>query len=200
MDERFKDDQKVVLLYLKGDTETEKWLYTELKKQILKLIKSMQSKGVTFSDTKNVVDEIIFQILVANNQKVMRSYLGNSKLSTYLWPIVKNKIIDAFRKEMRYKDRELHKETYDNPTFQQFSNPGEIELIIEEHISSSPDVERFIKIAKWIDGLSYDQIIAKAKQKFSGEEAITSQHIAYILHTNRKELQKKLKKYRINFD
>ena len=200
MAEPFKDDKKVVQLYLSGDQRTEKWLYAELKRQILKLINFMHAKGVAFSDKKNVVDEIIFKIMVADKQKVLRSYLGNSKLSTYLWPIVRNKIIDAFRKEMRYKGKELHQETFKTPLDQQTSNTSEIEAIIEEHISSSSAVERFIIMAKWIDGVSYDQIIAKAKQEFSDEVNINSQRIAFILHTNRKRLQKKLKNFRINFD
>lgn len=193
MGKPFKDDMQIVQLYLNGDHKTEKRLYIELKKLISNLIKFMEGKGLTFVDKENIIAEIIFQIMVAENHKVLRSYLGQSKLSSYLWPVVRNKIIDAFRKETRYHSEVACKE----PSEDSFSDQnGTIEVIIEEHIASMPPVEKFIKIAKWIEGLNYQQIINNAKQKFSDEVTLNSQRIAYVLHTNRKDLQKKLKKYR----
>ena len=132
--------------------------------------------------------------MVANDQKVLKAYLGQSKLTSYLWPIARNKIIDAFRKEMRYNSKIEHDEV---PASNPISPTGSIETIIEEHIASMPPVEKFIKIAKWIEGYNYQQIIENVEREFADDVSINSQRIAYVLHTNRKDLQKKLKNYRI---
>ena len=48
--------------------------------------------------------------------------------------------------------------------------------------------------AKWLQDLSYAEIIKMAKKEFPTSKSLNTQRIAYVLQTNRKELQKKLKK------
>ena len=48
-------------------------------------------------------------------------------------------------------------------------------------------------IAKWKDNLSYKEIIENINKNFPEKAPLNYQRIAYILHTNRKKLQKKLK-------
>jgi DNA-directed RNA polymerase specialized sigma24 family protein len=196
----YSDDINIVRAYLRGDRQIEKRLFHDLKKLILKLIGHMEGKGCIFSDKENVVAEIIFQIMVADDRKVLRSYHGRSKLTTYLWPIVRNKIVDTIRKEKRshieIDQRDNLEAIYQNDA----SYSRTIETIIEEHILDQPKIEKLVKISKWMLQLNYHEIIKRVKQEFPEDISINSQRIAYILHTNRKILQKKLKKLRFKFD
>jgi len=193
MAQRFEDDMLLVQLYLTGDPKTEKRLYKELNKLISNLFKFVESKGYRFSDKENAIAELIFQIMVADDKKVLRAYTGQSSLSNYLWPITHNKLVDAFRKEMRYYARVDHQDLPEESYTDQNTAPSPNELIIEEHLANVPPLERFIKLAKWFEGQSYDEIITQVQQKFSDQGNINPQRIAYVLHTNRKTLQKKLK-------
>jgi len=197
MEKKYQTDMRIVQRYLNKDPRAEKWLFKELQKFILNLMKVMEHKGFSFSDKDNIVAELIYQIMVLDNQKVLRSYWGQCKLSSYLWPIVRNRIIDAFRKEVRYHSREIPQELPEESHPFQDESTSSIETIIEEHISNQPPVEQYIKIAKWIEGLSYNQIMNNAKKEFSDEVSINFQRIAYVLQTNRRDLQKKLKKYNV---
>lgn len=197
MEKKYQTDMRIVQRYLNKDPRAEKWLFKELQKFILNLMKVMEHKGFSFSDKDNIVAELIYQIMVLDNQKVLRSYWGQCKLSSYLWPIVRNRIIDAFRKEVRYHSREIPQELPEESHPFQDESTSSIETIIEEHISNQPPVEQYIKIAKWIEGLNYNQIMDNAKKEFSDEVSINFQRIAYVLQTNRRDLQKKLKKYNV---
>ena len=85
-------DLYIVKQFLQGNKEIEKKLYEEFKRIIHSLIYKIESKGCYFADKEDVVSEILFKIMAADNCKILRNYKGKSKLSTYLWPIVKNKI------------------------------------------------------------------------------------------------------------
>ena len=187
-------DIQTVHAYLQGNGRTEEELFGELTSLINGLIRKMEIQGVIFSDQENIVSDIVYQIMLANDRKVLRSYQGNSKLSTYLWSIVRNKIIDAIRKEKRYYSTVVHRDPLESLDHGGENPTGQAETIIEEHLLGEPPLERFIKYAKWMRELSYSEIIAEAKNEFPGETIINTQRVAYILHTNRNALRKKLKK------
>lgn len=190
-------DLKIINQFLQGNREIEKKLYDVLNKIIHCIIHKMESKGCYFVDKDNTVADIIYKILLADNHRILKNYKGKSKLTTYLWPIVKNKIIDTIRKENRKSSKIFYQELPEYIHNQNISQTGTMESIIEEHIASEPPLERSIKIAKWKDNLSYREIIDKINKNFPEKAPFTYQYIAYILHTNRKKLQKKLKNYRV---
>ena len=172
----------------------EKALYLEIKTLTENLIKTMEKKGWSFYDRDNIVSEIIFQVMVKDDKKVFRSFQGRSKLSTYLWSAVRNRIINARRKEKYYHfqtDIDEINETLISSNPNQQSN---IEALIEDFIENEPPFEKFVKYARWIQELSYQEIIGKTKKVFGDKYSVNTQRIAYILHTNRKKIQKKLKK------
>ena len=154
----------------------------------------MKTKGCYFSDQEDVLSEIIFKILVEDDNKVLRAYQGKSQLSTYLWPIVRFKIIDTIRREKSTHTRLVFKDELDE-NVSDHSNPGgQVETIIEEFIENEPPLEKFIKYARWMHELSYDEIIIKAKTVFKGEKRVNFSFVNNTLHANRKALQNKLKK------
>ncbi len=191
----YRFDKEVVRLYLQGDVDAQKWLYENLRQYISKMLQLARPKGIVFSDNENVIHEIIYRIMLANDKRIFRSYTGKCKLSTYLWPIIRNQIIDAYRKELAVKNKELLQEEFEEVRNGDTENVSDVEVIVAEHISQIPPIDRFIKISKWVEKLSYDQIIEKAEQNFPKESSLNKSRIAYILFTNRKALQKKLKKY-----
>ncbi|MBN1348284.1 sigma-70 family RNA polymerase sigma factor [candidate division KSB1 bacterium] len=195
------DDVRLVNAYLSGDHKIEKQLFRDLRKLISKLIKAMVGKGIFFADEDDVVSEIVYQVMAADECKVLRAYRGQCKLSSYLWPIVRNKLIDAGRKEKRQHEKLVYQESYHTDIPEQPEAQGEIESIIQQYIEDQPPIEKFIKISKWMHGLSYAEIIESAGKKFSDDSvSLNYQRVAYILHSNRSALQKKLKKICFNFD
>ena len=196
----YSHDINMVQAYLAGDKKTEKLLYRDLTHLISNLVRSMSGKGFTFADSENVVSDIVYQIMVADDRKVIRAFRGECKLSTYLWPIVRNKIIDAGRREKRQREKVVYQDEYDSDISAPNQEPGLIEMEIKAHVDAQPPVERFIKIAKWIEGLCYNEIIEQAGDKFPDSSNLNTQRIAYVLHSNRKELQHKLKKSGFHFD
>ena len=189
MQERTNDLQ-VVQAYLNGDSQIESMLYHEIKALTENLLRAMEEKGWTFHDRENIVSEIIFQVMVKNDKKVFRSFQGRSKLSTYLWSVARNRIINARRKEKYYR---LKTNFDDIDEIANQHQSSEVETIIEEYIENEPPFEKYIKYSKWIQELSYHDIIENVKKIFGDEYSINTQRIAYILHTNRKKLKKNLK-------
>jgi len=191
----YQFDLEVVKLYLMGDMKAQKWLYKNMRQYIAKMLQIARSEGIIFSENEDVVSEIIYKIMVANDCRILRRYSGECKLTTYLWRIIRNYIIDAYRKEFAFKSREQVVDEFENMEQVRKVDVNEVEVILAEHISHIPPLDRFIIISRWLEKLSYDQIIIQAKQKFPKESSLNKNRIAYILFTNRKALQKKLKKY-----
>jgi|GEM_PF-3135236 len=192
----YTNDLQVARAYLNGDRRIEQRLYHELKSVTYKLIKVMQTRGFIFPDPENVVSEVIYRVMVKDDKKVFRTYQGKSQLSTYLWSIIRNQLINAMLKEKRHLSKigldELPEKL---STDDDNNNTSQLQAMIEDYIENEPPFERFVKYAKWMQELSYHEIISQAQSRFKNYHAINVQHIAYILHTNRKNLKKKLKIY-----
>jgi len=193
MSQAHKKELQFIQTYLAGDRLAELSLFKQLNKIIHKLLNIMEQRGSTFQDKQNIVSEIISQIMVIDDGKVLRSYRGQCKLSTYLWPIVRNKIVDAIRKEVRYHSKMVHQEIDEQMSVEDSTQSETMATIIEEHIENAPPLEQLIKTLKWIQGFDYQQIIEMVKQQLPAESSINSNKIAYILHTNRRYFQKKFK-------
>jgi len=189
---KYKDDLHLVQLYLDKDVQVERLFYKEVKRLIRNMIHAMAKRGSVFYDQENVVSEIVFEIMLKDNSKILRAYQGKSRLSTYLWPIIRFRLIDFIRREHRYFatfTRVQNKKAY-----QENSNPSQqIAEIIHDHIRKESPENRFIKTAKWIEGMQYSEIIAKAEKL--GLAIKETHQIAYVLRCNRKTLEKKLKKF-----
>ena len=153
----------------------------------------MENKGARFLDRENVISEIIFHTLVKDNKKVIRNFHGKSKLFTYLWPIVRNKLVDLIRAEHRYHSVLDNHENLDEIAIEDNPSTGSVEEIFEAHLQDEKPLDKFIKYAKWLQELSYNDIISRAREEFPHSKLLNTQRIAYVLHTNRKELQKNLK-------
>ena len=193
MPQPYQNELQFIQTYLAGDRRAELSLFKQLNRIIHKLLNLMEKKGSAFQDKQNIVSEIISQLMVMNDYKILRSYRGQCKLSTYLWPIVRNKIVDAIRKEVRDHSKIVYQEIDEQMSIDGKSSSETMATIIEEHIENAPSLERLIKTLKWIQGFDYQQIIAMVQQEFPTEKSINSNRIAYILHTNRKYFQKKFK-------
>ena len=197
---KYSDDIRFVSAYLNGDRKVQQHLYKELQRLIRYFMKTMEHRGACFADKENTVAEIVYQILLKNDNHVLRAYDGRSKLTTYLWPIVRNRIIDTMRSEKKRRERistDFKMEQTNDPPRPPSSD---LQEIIHEFLTKESPLERFIKISKWVNGASYRDIIAQARQEFSRCAALNTQKIAYILHSNRKKIYKKLKKSYPDFD
>lgn len=190
----YQEDIDLIMDYLRGESQAEKVLYTMLKKMITGLIRQLSKRGSVFRDKDNVISQIMYEVLVKDDKKLLRNYQAKSKLSTYLFPIVRNKIIDAVRKERRYRDRFV---THDIPP--DISEPyndsvSELEILLEELIARESPQNQFIKYARWVKEMSYKEIADEFKKRFGTQQRIKVQQISYVLTLNRKNLQKKLTK------
>ncbi|MBN2103201.1 sigma-70 family RNA polymerase sigma factor [bacterium] len=198
MKSQYITDYKLIQSYLKNNLKTQKLLYDETKRLIAGLIKRLESRGTTFYDRDNVVAEVLYQIMVADNKKVLRNYNGQSRLTTYLWPVIRNKIIDVIRKERSHYNHHRYQEEAIQINMETSGSRGNLGVDIAEYIAHESPLKQFIKISKWIENLSYQEIINKALKTFPDGKSLTHQQIAYILHSNRKHLQKKFKKSNVS--
>ncbi|MBN1782438.1 sigma-70 family RNA polymerase sigma factor [bacterium] len=190
---KYQDDLNLVQKYLDQDARVERLFYHEVTRLIRNMIRAMAKRGSVFFDQENVVSEIVFEIMLKDDRRVLRAYEGKSKLATYLWPIVRFRLIDMIRREHRYHATFTRAKTAEPHS----SNPGSAEPvadIIHDHIRNEPPEHRFIKTARWIEDLSYSEIITRAE---ASKMTLDTNRIAYVLHSNRKVLEKKLKKYGI---
>lgn len=190
-------DKKTIALYLKGDPDVVKKLYSCVRRIINSILSKYERHGAVFSDRDNIIDDIIFCILEKDDHKVLRAYKARSKLSTYLWPIIRNKAVDNIRREHRYANRmtDCDPETL---SYNPHHNVNPMALQIQEYLDREPALQRYIKYAKWLSGQNYEEIIQQVESEFA--LSLNTQRIAYILHSNRRKLQKKFKKYNVSND
>jgi RNA polymerase sigma factor (sigma-70 family) len=188
----YSNDLELVSTFLAGDRQVVKALHSALHAQISNCIRYMESRGARFQDKEDVVSDLVFQILLKDDHKILRTFSGHSKLTTYLWPIIRNRLIDYMRHEKRYTSR--HQQvSEDIPCRAQ--DEEMIASIITEHIARESAQERFIKQARWLLDMSYEEIIARARHEFPDDPPLLFARIAYVLHANRKKLAEKLKIY-----
>ncbi|MBN1999284.1 sigma-70 family RNA polymerase sigma factor [candidate division KSB1 bacterium] len=193
--EKIHHDLYAVQQYLNGNHRVERILYDQLRSLVLKIIRYMQAKGCIFKDQENVISEIVCHIMVENDKKILRAYQGKSQLTTYLWPIVRFRIIDEIRREKSYQAK-ISAQQEKNPVLTtRDPDCSDVETIIEEHIENEPPLEKFIKYARWMQELSYEEIAVKAKLLFKNEKYVNFNRVNNVLHTNRKNLLKKLKNF-----
>lgn len=158
----------------------------------------MEGHGARFLDRDNLVSDILCQIMIKDDCRILRAFNGRSKLSTYLWPIIRFRIIDAIRSERRYHVHMVRQDEMEaaGPVQQD----SLIELVVAEHLAVEAESEKFIKYAKWLSDMSYEEIIKAMAVEFPNRRPTSTARIAYILHENRKKIQKKLKKHGGHFD
>jgi RNA polymerase sigma factor (sigma-70 family) len=147
-----------------------------------------------FYNREDIIEEVIYQIMVADDRKVLRNYRGQSRLKTYLWPVIRNKIVDMIRKERTHHNHHLYQEDLEENIIDPPPPSPNLAVEIEECIAQEPPLEQFIKTSKWIEGLSYQEIMDRAGEGIPGGKSLTAQHIAYVLSVNREKFKKKLKK------
>jgi DNA-directed RNA polymerase specialized sigma24 family protein len=185
-------DLELINTFLAGDRHVVKALHSALHTQISNCIRYMESRGARFQDKDDVVSDLVFQILLKDDHKILRAFSGQSKLTTYLWPIIRNRLIDYMRHEKRYTSRHLPvSQDFPCQTHDEEMTAG----IITEHIARESAQERFIKQARWLLDMSYEEIISLAGHEFPDDPPLPFARIAYVLHANRKKLAEKLKIY-----
>ncbi len=184
-------DVEMVKRYLAGDRRIQKKLYDTLRSQIVLLVAKMELRGARFLDRDDLVSDILCQIMVKDDSRILRAFSGRSKLSTYLWPIIRFRVIDAIRRERRYHDHMVRLE--DLETAGESHQDSVVELVVTEHLAAEPEQDKFIKYAKWLAEMSYEEIMTAIANEFPGQPPVSFGRIAYILHDNRKKILKKLK-------
>ena len=182
--------------YLTGDRQVEHALYQEVLAIIRRLIAAMEQRGAVFADRDSVIADIVYAIMVEGDCRVLRAYRGDCKLSTYLWSIIRHKIIDAIRSEVRREGRFISVESLEDVAPSPTHSNESLVAMIEEHIAGEKPMAQFIKLSKWIEGMDYQHIIEAARQRFPDEKPLNTNRIAYVLHTNRCYFQKKIKNMR----
>ena len=191
----FSEDLTRAQAYLAGDPATEKWLYGELRRIAHFLIGELEKAGAVFVDREEAVSQTVFHAMVRHDRHVIRSYKGDCKLTTYLYRVVRNHLVDVLRKERRHQFVPLTEAEHESRA----SGPGEstaslAELVLE-HIEQEKPADRLIKMSRWVDDNSYEEIQERLKRELN--QQVSTQHVAYVLHRNRKALQEKLKDFRL---
>lgn len=184
-------DLDLVTRYLAGDRRVQQRFYDLLRSQVVTLVVKMEQRGARFLDRDDLVSDILYQIMVKDDSRVLRHFSGRSKLSTYLWPIIRFRVIDAIRRERRYHDHMVRLE--DLEAAGESHQDSVVELVVTEHLAAEPEQDKFIKYAKWLADMSYEEIMTAMANEFPEQPPVSFGRIAYILHDNRKKILKKLK-------
>lgn len=185
-----KKDLVLVKRFLKGEKTAQSTLHTLVDTLLEKALAKLATKGCVFQDPENTKQEILVGILTANNAAVFRNFKGQSLLSTYLWSIIRFKLIDKLRQEKLAAER-----TRPLPailSYEARDDKFEIVELVHRFIERSTEKEAFILEKRWLEELDYQSINKLGKR--NGLQ-ISLSDIGNTLYKKRRELIRYLKKH-----
>lgn len=180
-------DYVLVQQYLTGDMRTQETLHAFVEDLIESALRSLEAKGSNFRDRQNTKQEIIVSIMVKDNAALLRNFKGESRLSTYLWSVIRFKLIDALRKEMRAADR--HAPLPEN-IIAPSGGASELPELIDRYLEQCSEKDAFILRLRWLAQEDYTTICQEASVK--GYE-VDKTYIGNLLFRTRKEILSFLK-------
>jgi len=173
--------------YLQGNKEAEQKLFRYVSDLIEKGMIAIENKGSYFRQREDVKQEILAAILVENDKRILRKFKGNSRLSTYLWSVIKFKLIDALRREMNIHECriELTEDIIDNS-----GSENELNGLIDRFIDQCNEKDAFILRRRWKEGLDYETICKESDGIYNRIDKI---YIGNLLFKMRRNLIRFLK-------
>lgn len=182
--------------FIEGDTGAQDSLHSTVNNLLDKAFEALSSKGSHFRDPDNVRQEIIVSVLLDNEHAVLRNFDGKSRLSTYLWSVIRFKLIDALRKEMLEANRTG--DMPNDPAQDSRSYSTELFELINAYLNKMPERDAFILQKRWLQELSYDEICREAAQQ--NLHGIDRTYIGNLLFKARQKLIRHLKNHGYDFD
>lgn len=169
---RKMDDEKLLRQFCKGQQQAFNELYHRHADPLYRFI-------LRQSNQQTALAEEVFQDTWLNIIKSSELFRSESKFSTYLYKIARNKLIDQSRKAVTHKsaDHDNNIEQLANPDSQQPDNKTQLELCIE-------------LLQKYIQQLPDDQREAFVLKQ---ESSHTLTELAEILHTSLETLKSRLR-------
>ncbi len=188
-------DIRLVQDFLNGDAQAQWQLHQEVDNLVEKALQGLEAKGSRFRDRANIRQEIIVTIMVNDEATVLRKFKGDSKLSTYLWSVIRFKLIDKLRQEMTIANRkeELSEDIPQNVR----ENPNELFGLVDQFLDRLSEKDAFILRAKWFDHLDYDSICREAAKH---NLKVDKTYIGNLLFKMRKKISGFLKNHGYEFD
>jgi len=184
-----QEELALVKRFLRGEKRAHSTLHTLVDTLLEKALAKLAAKGSTFQDRENTKQEILVGILTANDSAILRNFKGQSQLSTYLWSIIRFKLIDKLRQEKLTAERT--RPLVENLSYEAQVNQFELVELVERFIGKSSEKEAFILEKRWLEELDYHSICKLGERNgFS----ISLSKIGNILFKKRRELMEYLKK------
>jgi len=179
--------QSLIEQYLSGDPRAGASLHEYVLQLIEKALLSLEAKGSRFRNREDVKQEILTAILVNDNAAVLSNFKGDSRLSTYLWSVIRFKLIDALRKEMGIAERyePLSENIVDDPT-----PSSELPGLLDRFLNQCSEKDAFILRLRWLEELDYDTICREVSAR---NFQVDKTYIGNLLFRKRKELLSFLK-------
>lgn len=182
-------DLALVKCFLKGEKTAHATLHTLIDALLEKALTTLASKGTFFNDRENTKQDILVEILTANDSSILRNFRGQSRLSTYLWSIIRFKLIDKLRQERVAAERTLP--LSENLSYEAQYTQFELVDLVKGFIGQASNKEAFILEKRWLEELDYHSICKLGERNgFS----ISLSEIGNILFKKRKELMEYLKR------
>ncbi len=193
-----EDNNDVVLVeqFLTGNKRAETSLHTFVERLTERAIRTLENKGTSFRDRENIKQDIIVAIMVNNDSAILRRYKGESALSTYLWSVIRYKLIDALRREMLMGQRTEPIHQRDIPGDNDESS-RELYNLIDRFLQDADEKDAFVMKMRWLEERSYAEICQKALQY---NITVSISYIGNLLFKKRTQLLQYLKKHGFDFD
>lgn len=191
----YQSDLELTNQFIKGNQSVQNSLHAIVNDLLDKAFQALAAKGSRFRDPDNVRQEIIINVLLDNEYAVLRNFNGASRLTTYLWSVIRFKLIDALRQEIIAAGREdkMPEEIPQNPVNQS----SELSDLVHNYLNKMTEKEVFILERRWLQQLSYDEICGEAAEK---SIEIDKTYIGNLLFKARQEIIKYLKNHGYDFD
>lgn len=189
------DDATLIESFLSGNREAQKSLHDLVERLTDRALQTLELKGSCFHDRQNTKQEIIVSVLIENDSAVLRTFNGQSRLSTYLWSVIRFKLIDKLRKDM-LSTRRLQP-INNNLSHEVEYTAKELYDLIDQFLDGSSEKEAFVLRMRWLEGRSYAAICRMANEQGIN---ITPTYIGNLLFKKRIHLLRFLKKHGYDFD
>lgn len=189
-----QSDLELVKRFIEDDQSAQDSLQTIVNDLMDRAFNALASKGSHFRDPKNVRQEIIVSVLLDDEHAVLKNFNGQSRLATYLWSVIRFRLIDALRKEML--DSRRKGKIPENISYKP-DQSSEIFDLIGSFLNRLPEKDAFILEKRWLQQLSYEEIcVEAAEQNFE----IDKTYIGNFLFKARQKLIPYLKNHGYDFD
>jgi len=196
-DSAYAADRELAERALRGEEEATAEVTRMVSELSSLALTKLEARGVPIPDRENVSGEVRFLVLVKDPASTLGRYRGESALRTFLWQVVRHKVIDLLRSQKHGPSAPLE-DAGAIPFLPPADHYRDIVRCLFEYLDAQPRAVRLVLEGRWIQELSYKEIAERARDEL--EETLTTEAIGSLLFEHRKKFRKRLESLGLRSD